>query len=181
MDKKKMFVAKLRFSILLFLIVGSGFLDFHLDHGIDIIDTGHEWFELSLLLITIAATVLLWQLHTKALNAELTATKQSLVEITKEAKTWEQNHLAMIQGFGEVIDAQFIEWGLSRSEKDIGVMLLKGLSTKEIAEARGVKEKTVHQQCQSIYKKAGISGRNQLFAFFLEDLLLPSQTASSAS
>lgn len=179
MDSKKIVVEKLRFSTLLFLIVGTGFLDFHLDHGFDMTTT-HQWFELSLLLITIGATILLWQLHTKALNHELNSTKQSLAEIKKKAKTWKQNHLVLIQGFGEVIESQFHDWELSASERDIGVMLLKGLSIKEIAEARKVKEKTVHQQCQSIYKKAGISGRNQLFAYFLEDLLLPSQSGAAS-
>lgn len=177
--KSSIMTAKLRFSTLLFLIVGTGFLDFQLDHGFDM-QTGHQWFELSLLLVTIAATILLWRLHTQALNHEITSTKQSLSEIQKQAKTWKQNHLVLIQGFGEVIDSQFKEWGLSTSERDIGVMLLKGLSIKEIAEVRTVKEKTVHQQCQSIYKKAGISGRNQLFAYFLEDLLLPSQAEKTA-
>lgn len=180
MERKKLVTAKLRFLTLLFLIVGTGFLDFQLDHGFDM-QTTHQWFELTILLVTIAATVLLWQLHTKALNSELSATKKNLSDMTAKAKTWQQNHLVLVQGFGEVIDSQFDTWGLSHSERDIGVMLLKGCSVKEIAESRGVKEKTVHQQCQAIYKKAGISGRNQLFAFFLEDLLLPSQAESSAS
>lgn len=180
MDSKKIFVEKLRFSTLLLLIVGTGFLDFQLDHGFDMTTT-HQWVELGVLLITISATILLWQLHTKALNHELNSTKQSLSEIKKKAKTWKQNHLVLIQGFGEVIESQFHDWELSASERDIGVMLLKGLSIKEIAEARKVKEKTVHQQCQSIYKKAGISGRNQLFAYFLEDLLLPSQSGGTAA
>lgn len=179
MEKNKIFKEKLRFSTLLLLIVGTGFLDFHLDHGFDM-QTTHQWVELSILLITIGATILLWQLHTKALNTELNSTKQSLSDIQQKAKTWQQNHLVLIQGFGEVIETQFNDWELSNSERDIGVMLLKGLSIKEIAEARKVKEKTVHQQCQSIYKKAGISGRNQLFAFFLEDLLLPSQTSTAS-
>lgn len=179
-SKKKILTEKLRFSTLLFLIVGTGFLDFQLDHGFSM-ETSHQWFELTLLIVTIAATILLWQLHTKALNSELTTTKKNLSEIKEKAKTWKQNHLVLVQGFGEVIDSQFQEWGLSNSERDIGVMLLKGLSVKEIAESRQVKEKTVHQQCQAIYKKAGISGRNQLFAYFLEDLLLPSQAEQSAS
>lgn len=34
-------------------------------------------------------------------------------------------------------------------------------------------EKTVRTQCSSIYVKADISGRPQLSAFFLEDLLVP--------
>ena len=40
---------------------------------------------------------------------------------------------------------------------------------------RSVAEATVRQQAAAIYKKAGVSGRHELSAFFLEDLLLPGE------
>jgi len=46
-----------------------------------------------------------------------------------------------------------------------------GLSHKEIAAVRGVGENPVRQQARSLYKKAGLGGRHELAAFFLEDLL----------
>jgi DNA-binding NarL/FixJ family response regulator len=36
-----------------------------------------------------------------------------------------------------------------------------------------VSETTVRQQARAIYRKAGLSGRHDLAAFFLEDLLGP--------
>lgn len=42
-----------------------------------------------------------------------------------------------------------------------------------LAELRQTKEATVRQQAQGVYKKAGIGGRADLTAFFLEDLLSP--------
>jgi len=51
--------------------------------------------------------------------------------------------------------------------------LLKGLSHREIADIRGVSERTVRQQSRALYRKAGLSGRADLAAYFLEDLLLP--------
>ena len=50
-------------------------------------------------------------------------------------------------------------------------LLLKGMSLKEIAEIRDTAEKTARVQSMSIYAKAGLSGRSELAAFFLEDLL----------
>ena len=38
---------------------------------------------------------------------------------------------------------------------------------------RGTHEKTVRAQSASIYAKAGLAGRSELAAFFLEDLLVP--------
>ncbi|MEY3046615.1 MAG: hypothetical protein RL242_3457, partial [Pseudomonadota bacterium] len=54
-----------------------------------------------------------------------------------------------------------------------GLLLLKGLSFKEIAELRQTSERTVRQQAGEVYRKSGLGGRNELAAFFLEDLLLP--------
>jgi DNA-binding NarL/FixJ family response regulator len=49
--------------------------------------------------------------------------------------------------------------------------MLKGLRHKEIATMRETSERTVRQQALTIYKKAGLDGRTDLAAFFLEDLL----------
>jgi DNA-binding CsgD family transcriptional regulator len=71
----------------------------------------------------------------------------------------------------QVISHQFDDWQLTTSEKDVGWLLLKGLSLKEIAAIRQTLEKTVRQQASSIYKKAGLSGRHSFSAWFIEDAL----------
>lgn len=70
-----------------------------------------------------------------------------------------------------VMRAQFDEWQLSQSEAEVALLLIKGLSMKQIAEARDVKEKTVRQQAASVYAKSDCSGRHELAAYFIEDLL----------
>lgn len=77
---------------------------------------------------------------------------------------------------GELIAAiheRFHVWNLTASESDVAMMLVKGLSMREIADTRGVKEKTIRQQAASIYAKSGFSGRHELVAGFIEDLLTP--------
>ena len=59
-------------------------------------------------------------------------------------------------------------------------MMLKGLSFREIAELRETREKTVRQQATSVYRKAGVTSRNELAAWFLEDMLEP-RTATEPS
>jgi DNA-binding NarL/FixJ family response regulator len=51
--------------------------------------------------------------------------------------------------------------------------MLKGLRHKEIAKIRHTSERTVRQQALAIYRKAGLEGRTDLAAYFLEDLLPP--------
>ncbi len=70
-----------------------------------------------------------------------------------------------------VIDGQFQQWGLSDSEAEVALLLIKGLSMKEIAEVRAVKEKTVRTQAASIYAKSDQAGRHELAAFFIQDLM----------
>jgi len=72
---------------------------------------------------------------------------------------------------GVLIAEQFMDWKLSRSEQEVGMLLLKGLSLKDIATLRGTAEKTIRQQASAIYRKAGLSGRHAFSAWFIEDLL----------
>ena len=76
------------------------------------------------------------------------------------------------EGLSRVIDAQLDEWALSPAEKETALLLLKGLSFTELSSLRHVSEATARQQARSVYKKAGLDGRHELAAFFLEDLLV---------
>jgi DNA-binding CsgD family transcriptional regulator len=70
-----------------------------------------------------------------------------------------------------VMRSQFADWGLSPSESEIALLLIKGLSMREISLARQVKEKTVRQQATGVYAKSGYAGRHELVAHFIEDLM----------
>lgn len=70
-----------------------------------------------------------------------------------------------------VMQRAFDDWGLSPSEADVALLLLKGLSMREIAGVRDVREKTVRSQAASIYAKSGQAGRHELAAYFIGDLI----------
>jgi len=69
------------------------------------------------------------------------------------------------------IQQEFERWNLTLAEKEIALLLLKGLRLKDIAESRGTSERTVRQQAQAVYKKAGLDGRFELAAYFIEDVI----------
>ena len=80
--------------------------------------------------------------------------------------------LASARGaLGDVIAAQFTAWGLTPAERDVAFLALKGLDVAEIAELRGRAAGTVRAQLTRIYSEAGVSGRAQFAAYFVEDLL----------
>jgi DNA-binding CsgD family transcriptional regulator len=112
---------------------------------------------------------------------ELVQSRELIVTKEIEAERWRIESQKYIQGLGIAIDAQLARWSLSPSEKEVALLLLKGLSLKEIADIRNTAEKTVRAQSVAIYSKSGLAGRSELSAFFLEDLLLPSKVSESES
>ncbi len=91
-------------------------------------------------------------------------------EASIEVNYYKQQVQKYRDGVGEILTKQFKIWGLTDSESDIALLLVKGSSMKEVASIRGTGESTVRQQATSIYKKSGLENRNQLVSYFLEDL-----------
>jgi len=154
--------------VLAFVVVASGAdLVADLSHGAD---AGHISKEAIIVGIsTIAIAWLLFGLRRQRL--EIRSLQQEL-ETANDPQTSPKKYvLDARKNLGNVVTQQFSEWMLTGSETEVGWLLLKGLSLKEIAIVRSTQEKTVRQQASSIYKKAGISGRHAFSAWFIEDIL----------
>lgn len=111
----------------------------------------------------------------RAATESATALEGQLRKSAADAARWQTEARDLIMGLGRAMDKQFDSWLLSPAEKEVALLLLKGLSHKEVAEVRTVTEATARQQARAVYKKAGLTGRHDLSAFFLEDLLLPTK------
>lgn len=117
----------------------------------------------------------------EALEADLLVSRAALVASAQDAERWKIEVGDLVAGLGAAIDRQLVRWELSPAEQEVALLLLKGLSHKEIADVRGTGEATVRQQSTAIYRKASLGGRHDLAAFFLEDLLGPRDTAPNGS
>jgi DNA-binding CsgD family transcriptional regulator len=125
----------------------------------------HILFELFILSAAAVGVLLLWrQLH---------RTTADLASARVETELWRRENGELIQGLGIAINKQFNAWHLTKAEAEVGLFLLKGLSHKEIAQIRQTSERTIREQSRALYRKSGLSGRSELSAYFLEDLLLP--------
>jgi len=113
------------------------------------------------------------------LKHSLADEKKRSDKLQAEAEMWQMQSKKYLQGLSESIDEQLSKWHLSVAEKEVAFLLLKGLSLKEIAEIRSTSEKTTRTQSIAIYSKAGLGGRSELSAFFLEDLLLPTNSKNN--
>jgi DNA-binding CsgD family transcriptional regulator len=84
--------------------------------------------------------------------------------------------------FLDLLEEHFEAWALTPSERDVALFAIKGLSIAEIAGMRHTKEGTIKAQCNAIYGKAGVSGRQQLLSLFIEELtadqLMPTAAAA---
>jgi DNA-binding CsgD family transcriptional regulator len=107
--------------------------------------------------------------------AQAHALSEQLRETTAEAARWRSRARELVEGLARAMDEQFDRWDLSPAEKEVALLLLKGLSHREIAAVRSVTEATARQQARSVYRKAGLQGRHDLSAFFLEDLMVSSE------
>lgn len=74
--------------------------------------------------------------------------------------------------FATVVDAYFAGLDLTSAETEVAWFVLKGLSLAEIADLRQTRIGTVKAQCTAIYRKAGVTGKSQLFSQMVEDVLL---------
>jgi DNA-binding CsgD family transcriptional regulator len=129
------------------------------------------------LLLTIGAAVgvalLTQRIHTQ--HEEKMALLRDLETARAEGEEWRSKMQSHLAGIKVEMDKQFQEWGMTAAEREIGLLILKGLSHKEVASLRGTSEATVRQQAQSIYQKANLPGKTAFSAYFLEDLLAPEE------
>lgn len=148
--------------------------------GLDILDDARHGESLSMLIWDVvlvgAVTALLTYIFIFQPYASHLRTRKlenEAVEQTAELTTLARQARKQLEGLGVYISAQFDIWKLTPAESEVALLLLKGLSMKEIANVRGISERTARQQATTVYGKANLEGRTGLSAFFLEDLLLP--------
>ena len=147
--------------------------------GVDVIadyrsgtEAGHLLTEAAVMVAAFAGAAMLWR-QLRSVRQEAKRLSVDLAVARQEAEGFRNEAHDALRGLGEAIDRQFIRWQLSPAEREVGLLLLKGLSHKEVAAARSISETTIRQQALAIYRKSGLHNRAELSAFFLEDLLLP--------
>ncbi len=162
----------------LVLVVVGGTIDIVLD-GPESLFSIHVAFEMTLVLVSLAFAVILfrgWRRTAAALGearTSLAATNEALEQRRMERDRWRSSAEQALAGFATAIDRQFSEWNLTRAEREVALLLLKGEGHKQAAAQLQRSERTVRQHAVEVYRKAGLQGRAELAAFFLRDLMLP--------
>lgn len=80
--------------------------------------------------------------------------------------------IASLQGsFERVLAEKFDAWNLTAAEKDVTLLIIKGLSVNDIAGARQTAPGTVKAQSSSIFRKIGVSSRTELMSQVLDEFI----------
>jgi DNA-binding CsgD family transcriptional regulator len=157
--------SQLLISILLILLVFIAY-DTYVDHKSNV-GKVHILLEISLLFSLFAFLIFALKkyIHKNIINEKklqnLNLRHQELKEKIVQYKTDIHDYLQI----------NFISWKLTKSEKDIALLLFKGCTGKEIAEIRNTNYQTVRSQISRIYRKAKVKNHNQFMATLMEDIL----------
>lgn len=132
----------------------------------------HVFFELLLISGALVMATTLWMGWYRSERAS-SALLHALEARKEERDAWRRSAEQALEGLGRAIEEQFEVWRLTPAERDVALLLLKGYSHKAIAKHTDRSPQTVRQHAAAAYQKAGLSGRAELSAYFLDDLLLP--------
>jgi DNA-binding CsgD family transcriptional regulator len=148
------------------------------DMVVDLREGASLWHVAAEATVAVAACLGAFQLLRGAwrLRRRLEQQQRDFSDFRQQAEAWRTGSKMYLDGLSQSINRQLEQWQLSAAEKEVAFLLLKGLSLKEIAVARGTSEKTARVQSSAVYAKSGLAGRCELSAFFLEDLLPPQST-----
>lgn len=162
--------------VVLLVIVIGGVTDLVLDKPPTLLSL-HVLFEAAMVAISLGVAIYLYRgwrqagRRLDAARASLQLSARQLSERQAERDAWRKSAEQALAGLSRAIDAQFEAWGLSRAEREVAILILKGAGHKQAAAQLGRSERTVRQHAVEVYRKAGLQGRAELAAFFLQDLL----------
>lgn len=107
----------------------------------------------------------------RSVRAEQEVMRDDLARAIELGESWRAGAEREIATLSNAIRHEFAAWALTPAEADVAGLLVKGVSTRDIARLRGTSETTIRQQAQAIYRKSGLRGRAELAAYFLDSLL----------
>lgn len=126
----------------------------------DIMKNGEHYTHLAIEFITSTALIVAIVFETR-----------KLMELLQRHASLERTLENASQAVHVVIENKFVEWSLTPSERDVSALLVKGISTAEIASIRGTSDGTVKAQLNAIYRKSGSKSRSDLMSQILDAMI----------
>ncbi len=176
MDPDQIRRFRLLLGAALTLIVVGGTIDLVMDDPESWLSF-HVIFEVAMIAFGLVMATALWTGWWRA-EREALELREDLAARDAERDAWRSRAHAALEGLGAAVQEQLVDWELTRAEREVAVLMLKGLSHKAIAKQTGRNAQTVRQHASAVYQKSGVAGRAELAAYFLGGLRLPEETSA---
>lgn len=121
-----------------------------------------------LVLTTVGAVYLL--LHASSRQSTQLTLFRSLLQAHARSVAWRARVLDLVSALSIAVDRQFRRWELSPTEREVALLLLKGLGYAEIALLQDRSERAVRRHARQVYLKANLDGHAAFAHYFLADL-----------
>lgn len=159
--------------ILFFLIMLTAYTTYEVYDELIDLEQGESPLSVWLEILIVSSSLGFIFYITRLLYKNLTQQKvmeQTLQQMKQQLQSSNQRLQQGKNAFRETIEWQMNEWQLTQTQQEIAILLLRGLTPQEIAEARHVQVKTVRNHLSAIYEKSGLPGRHVFCAWFFEGL-----------
>lgn len=107
----------------------------------------------------------------RQLSYRMQMARRSILALQEEKSQFAREHAVLVESMRVAIQDQFRRWQLTPAETQLAEDLIRGYSIEQIAALRGKRSSTVRNQSVRLYARTGMTGRHELAAFFLEDIL----------
>lgn len=170
-------------AVALALIAGLAVADLAADltDGVTLEHIAFEGAIVAVAAVAFARVVARLRADRRRLAEELDQARADVDALQSRAARWREESAAAARSFSDAVDLEFERWGLTVAEREVALLLLKGVSLKDIAAARDTAERTTRQQAAAVYAKAGVTGRTELASYFLDALSSPLDAPSSSA
>lgn len=99
------------------------------------------------------------------------AMRQYTAMLTAENERKKTQLSALKEDFDDLIVRRFEQWGLTGAERDVALLLLRGLNTADIAKMRSTSVGTVKVQSHNVFQKAGVTSRVEFMSLFMDEFI----------
>jgi len=135
----------------------------------DVVDIALDVAQTAMLVLMVV--VVAWSTQRVAqMRDDQQAFHDAVIRNNAQGEDWRAARSQEIAAMSDAIALEFRAWGLTGEEMDVAELLLKGASMKEIALDQRTSLAKIRDRAQAVYRKAGISGRVELSAYFLDSL-----------
>lgn len=104
--------------------------------------------------------------------AYATITLRSYLALLKINAERSRETIQILRGnFDEVLHEKFNSWNLTPAERDITLLIIRGLNVADIAMARNTAPGTIKAQSTSIFRKIGVRSKTELMSLIIDEFL----------